>query len=65
MDDAVPILDEPDLEEPRYLYVRLPRCPRCGGTRFRGNHTTRRSAGQTMRHSRCLACGQRINIVRE
>ena len=44
--------NEAELNQPIYVQVILPRCPRCNGTAFRGNHTTRWSSGQTVRHSR-------------
>ncbi len=63
MNDA-PTLPK-DINEPMHVYVRLPRCPRCGGLEFRGNHTTRRDKIVTVRHSRCKNCGQRVNIIRQ
>jgi hypothetical protein len=56
---------DPSIDAPRYLYVKLPRCPRCNGIRFVGNHTTRRTNGVSVRHSRCKICGQRVNIVKQ
>jgi ribosomal protein S27AE len=50
-------------QAPRYIYVTRPRCPTCGSVRLRAEHSTRRSSGVTVRHSRCQVCGQRVYIV--
>lgn len=47
----------------RYVYLRLPKCPFCGSTKLRAEHTEKRSTGQRVRHSRCKQCGERVFVV--
>ena len=52
-------------ERPRYVFARLPRCPACNSTKLRAYRTSRHGDDSLTRHSKCLACGQRLLIVLE
>jgi len=56
---------KPDTRQAKWIHVTLPRCPACGSTRLRANHTERRASGAVVRHSRCRDCGQKVYIVLE
>jgi DNA-directed RNA polymerase subunit RPC12/RpoP len=52
-------------ERPRIVFVERPRCPACGSSRLQTYRTTQNGDSTVTRHSRCLACGQRLFVVVE
>ncbi len=58
-------LEDKEKAAPRSRWVRfqLPRCPFCGSTKLRTEHSERRKNGERVRHARCGKCKERVYLI--
>ena len=52
-------------ERPAYLWVRRPRCPRCGSVRLVAYDSRDVGDGVRVRHARCKDCQRRLVVIVE
>jgi len=53
-------------QQARYVYLRRPRCPSCGGKALRAYKTLPASGdGSVSRYVRCRDCGHRCILIEE
>ena len=50
---------------PRYVYVRLPRCPRCDSTRLVAQRSVDNGDGTRTKYTKCRDCGKNTILILE
>lgn len=54
-----------DADQPVYISVKRPRCPRCGGVKLRTYKSIDNGDGSVTRYSRCRDCDRRMILIVE
>lgn len=59
--------DNPEPPNPttRYVFVELPRCPECGGTRHRAYRSVEQGDGSRMKWTECKTCHEKFIVILE